>query len=114
MKINFDVKTDKINNVDEYFFWLGQLSQCVCNSVRNDFARQSLTQLFLVNNKSDRSIINLIKQKIFLVYDNNQSNTKIENFEKILCLILEYHSPDNLIRDQGSHFLLGFMKECLL
>ena len=114
MNLKYNAKTDTITNDDDYFFWLGQISNFICSHASNEMASKSIRYLFLANNKTDYFIINNIKLKINLLTNRLLSDSKAENFNRILSETLEYNaSQTDAIRNNSNHFLIGFHSECL-
>lgn len=114
MNLKHDVKTDIITNDDDYFFWLGQISNFICYSAPNEMASREIRYLFLANNKTDSFIINTIKLKINLLTDKYLNSSQSANFNRILCETLAYNaSQAKAIPNNSSCFLIGFHSECL-
>lgn len=114
MNLKYNAKTDTITNDDDYFFWLGQISNFICSHASNEIASKSIRYLFLANNKTDILIIKNIKSKINLLTNEILNDSKAENFNRVLSETLEYNvSQTDAVRNNSNHFLIGFHSECL-
>lgn len=114
MNLNFNIETNSIANDDEYFFWLGQISSFICSHSQNNAEASNNRFLFLDNNRTDASIIKIIKFRISLLNHRSSDEPQIKNFGRIFCKVLNYNAPINKpIHYDGNHFHLGFYSECL-